>query len=116
MILTGSSVVDAAAEAKVSRGTVYSWLDQPRFVLALNDAKTAAMERLSLSLAALGDKAIKTLDAAMDDPEAGASVKIRAADIVINRILALREMVEFENRLNNLEIAISRQEKVVKNE
>ena len=103
MILTGSSVVEVAEAAKVSRGTVYNWLSQPIFTTAMNDEKALAMERLSLSLAALGVKAIKTLDDAMDDPEAGTSVKVRAADIVINRILSMREFVDVEERLVQLE-------------
>ena len=109
MILSGSSVVEAAATAKVSRGTVYNWLTQTEFRQALNDEKQTALERLSLALANLGEKAIRTLDSAMDDADAGASVKIRAADIVINRILTLRETVDIESRLSHLEEIIARQ-------
>lgn len=107
MILAGSSIVDAAAAANVTRATVYKWLGLPGFIMAMNDAKAEAMNQLSLSLAALGRKAIKTLDDAMDDQSAGASVRIRAADIVITKLMAMRDMVEFENRLLALEEAQS---------
>lgn len=108
ILISGGSVVQAAETAKVSRGTIYAWLDQAEFINAMNDTKAKAMDQLAIALMALGGKAIKTLDTAMEDPRAGVSARIRAADIVINRILTMREMVDFENRLSSLEAAINK--------
>lgn len=106
-LMAGGSVVQAAEAAKVSRGTVYTWLDQKQFTEAMNDAKADVMDQLAISLAALGEKAIRTLEAAMDDTRAGVSVKVRAADIVIARILDLKDLVDFECRLADLEATVS---------
>lgn len=103
LLLIGTPIKEVANLVNVSRGTIYRWLDQPRFQSTINKEKTQVVERLSLALASLGQKAVKTLEEALDDPSAGTSVRVRAADVVINRILSIRELVDFEDRLNRLE-------------
>lgn len=102
-LLSGANAVEAAAAAGVVTNTIYKWQKDPEFTEALNAAKSEAMDRLGRSLSALGDKAVMTLEAAMDDPDAGPAVKIRAADIVLNRALSIQDAAEFEKRLSNLE-------------
>lgn len=103
LLLTGMPIKEVADSLNVSRGTVYRWLDQPKFNEVVNHEKSLIVERLSLTLANLGQRAVDTLKEALDDPSAGTSVRVRAADIVIAKILSLRELVEFEDRLNRLE-------------
>lgn len=102
-LLSGANANEAAAAAGVVRNTLYKWQRDPDFIDALNQAKSEAMDRLGRSLSALGEKAVMTLDAAMDDPDAGPAVKIRAADIVLNRALSIQDAAEFEKRLSDLE-------------
>lgn len=103
LLLIGTSIKEVANTVNVSRGTVYRWLDQPNFQSTINKEKNQVVERLSLALASLGQKAVKTLEEALDDSTAGTSVRVRAADVVINRILSIREIVDFEDRLTKLE-------------
>jgi len=61
------------------------------------------MARLSRALIALGGSAVETLEETMSDKNQPAAVRVRAADIVTNRLLTMRESVEFEARLAELE-------------
>ena len=102
-LLTTGDIAAAARAAGVSRQTLYTWLREADFRAALQSAETAALESLSRALVRLGDKATATLDSAMSDDLAALPVKIRAADIVLSRLLQLRELVDLEARVTELE-------------
>lgn len=102
-LLNGGTVQGAADAAGVSRKTVYKWLSIPAFQEAINNAQAEAMARLSRALIALGGSAVLTLGEIMNDHTQPAAVRVRAADIVTNRLLTMRESVEFEARLAELE-------------
>lgn len=101
MIITGRSITDAAEAAHVRRQTVYGWLNQPSFRQVMEKEKTELLERISLSLTSLGDKAIRALDQALEDPNI--SVRLRAADIYFSQSRAYKDQVDFEKRLSELE-------------
>ena len=101
-LLNGGTIQAAADAAGVSRKTVYKWIDQPLFQAAINNAQAEAMARLSRALIALGGSAVETLEETMSDKNQPAAVRVRAADIVTNRLLTMRESVEFEARLAEL--------------
>lgn len=105
MIITGRSVADAAKAANVKRQTVYTWLNQPNFRQVMEKEKTELLERISLSLTSLGDKAIKALDQALEDPNI--SVRLRAADIYFSQSRAYKDQVELGARINALEDAVT---------
>ena len=102
-LLNGGTVQGAADAAGVSRKTVYKWLSIPAFQEAINSAQAEAMARLSRALIALGGSAIETLGETMSDKTQPPAVRVRAADIVTGRLLTMRESVEFEARLAELE-------------
>lgn len=105
-LLTCGDLSQAAAAANVSRTTVYRWLKQETFKLALTDAESEAIASLSRALVGLGERATKTLQAAMDDPlPTAAGARVRAADIVLARLLQLRELYSLESRIAALEAA-----------
>ena len=56
--------------------------------------------------AALADKAIDALEAVLVDTEAPRSVKVRAAGLVLDQLLQLRELRNTEARLAALEAAL----------
>ncbi len=96
--------ISAAAEAAgVSRETLYRWLARPDFSAALKDAEAAAVESLSRALVGLGDKATRVLGDVMDNTSGSDGAKLRAADIVLSNLLKLRELVELEKRIEELE-------------
>jgi transposase len=57
VLLTGTTVKDAADRAGVSRKTVYRWLKDPTFRATLDAATKDALNNLSLRVVALGNKA-----------------------------------------------------------
>lgn len=69
-------------------------------------AAQESLANLSRELVRLGTQAVTTLEGAMTDAEAAASTKVRAADVVLARLLQLRELVSIESRLSALESKI----------
>ena len=106
-LLEHGDVASAAEAAGVTRQTLYRWRKQEHFKRALAEAEGEALEGLSRALVRLGEKATETLEQAMDGAEKE-STKVRAADIVLSRLLQLRELVELEERVNELEKKLSR--------
>ena len=104
-LLTTGNIREAADSAKVSRETIYKWMKAPAFRDALKEGSREALERLSRALMSLGDKAVKALEDALDDPESKASAKVRPADVILGRLLQLKELADLEERISALEAA-----------
>jgi hypothetical protein len=102
-LLINYDITRAAKEAGVSRDTVYKWMRQEPFQDAINAGVAAALEGLSRSLVVLGDYAARTLGRTLVDDKAGPSVRLRAADVILGRLLQLKELVNLENRVEALE-------------
>ncbi len=102
-LLTEPDMTAAAKAAGVSRDTLYRWLAESAFQAALRDAEASAIAAVSRSLVRLAERAATTLDGAMTDPAAASSTKVRAADIVLARLLQVRELVALETRVAELE-------------
>lgn len=101
-LLTNGTIKSAATVAGVNRQTVYVWLKEEDFVLALREAEAAALEQLSRSLSALATGATSALhDALM--PSQKITVRLRASETVLNALLRIREMATVEQRLRALE-------------
>jgi len=102
-LLASGDVTQAAQSANVARQTVHKWLQQPAFKTALDLAEADKLHSLQSALVRLGDKATATLGAVLDSAAASDGAKVRAADIVLGRLLQLRELVELEARIAALE-------------
>ena len=102
-LLTNGDVSAAAKTAGVSRDTIHRWMHNERFLAALRDLTQQSLESLSRRLVVLADQAVSTLSQALEDTETPAGVKIRAADIILSRLLQLRELSDLEARVAALE-------------
>ena len=102
-LTTTGQVTDAAAAAKVARRTVYRWLRLDDFRGALAEAEGESLAALSRELVGMGTDATATIRATMADKTASPTVRLRAADIVLGRLLQLRELVALEDRVQALE-------------
>jgi transposase-like protein len=102
-LLTTGDVQAAAQQVGVSRDSLYRWLKQPVFIEAVRAAEAQAIDDLSRLLVRLGRTASGTLAKAMSDATTPVAAKIRAADIVLNRLLQLRELATLEARVVELE-------------
>jgi len=93
----------AARAAKVSRTTLYRWLrEDTTFQTALEAATVAALKEFSSTLVRLAEKAAQALEDALDKKQE-ITHRLRAADIVTGRLLAVRELIDIEARLAALE-------------
>jgi hypothetical protein len=108
-LASGSTVVDAAAAAGVTRRRVYAWLRQPAFnrrLQAIRDqVLSESIGRLVGSCAAAADTLRSLLDGA--DPR----LQLSAARAIIAAAIKGREHVDGEARLREEEFAIEKIEK-----
>lgn len=102
-LLTAPDVSAAAKDAGVSRETVYKWMQVPTFTTALHAAEADALAAVSRRLVRLADTAATTLETAMSDATTPAATRVRAADAVLSRLLQLRELIDLEGRVRELE-------------
>jgi transposase-like protein len=102
-LLTSGNVTAAATAAGVTRNTLYRWVRHDEtFVAELQAAEAEAVQGLSRVLAGLGDSAAAALKDALDSSQK-ITVRLRAAEIVTDRLLKIRELVELEQRITELE-------------
>lgn len=105
-LLTERDVRAAARAAKVGERTLARWLTFPAFREALLDAEGAAIDAATRRLLGLQSDAIDTLANTLSDPKAGAAVKLRAAQAILDYLLKMRELRNIESRLIRLEVMI----------
>mgnify|MGYP001434155531 CR=1 FL=1 len=109
-LLAGGTIAEAADAGKINRSTVYKWLESGVFQAEIKKATIEATNQLSRGLITLGGAAVKTLEGIINDQRQPASLRLRAADIIISRILDVKELLEFEDRLAALEAAIAEEQ------
>jgi hypothetical protein len=103
-LLRERTIIAACASCGIAWQTYHRWMDQPAFKAALQAETDAALSGLSRSMLSLTDKATNALEETLDnDGPMAAGARIRAADIVLSRLLALKELVELDRRIAALE-------------
>jgi transposase-like protein len=104
LVATGN-VSEAAAAAGVVRQTVYKWMAGDEvFKAALYAAETVALHSLQHELLAMTEEAIRALKELLASEKD--SVKLRAVDLVFNRLLQIREKIVLEERVAVIEGAL----------
>jgi hypothetical protein len=83
-LLTEGSIEKAAVKAGVSVRSVYTWLEQEKFLAAYHKARYGLIEGLVGQLLAIGSEAIATLREALSSPKQ--ALRIRSAGILLERI------------------------------
>jgi hypothetical protein len=102
------STIRAAAESVgVTDRTGRRWLADPEIIGALREAEAGALDAIQRSLTQLAADAVGALADALTDGDAGAAVKVRAADLILQRLLQFREAVGIEDRLLELEARLN---------
>ena len=108
-LLSSGNKTSAARAAGVDRSTLYRWMSSDaNFQAALEEATRASIQDFSRALVRLTDKAVKVLEDAMS-PKEKMDHRLRAADKVTSRLLAVRELVNLEERLGALEELLAKQ-------
>lgn len=113
-LLTERNTRAAAEKAKVAERTLYRWLADARFTQALTEAEGEVIAGATRRLLQLQDLAIDAVDVIFQDKDAAPAAKLRAAALVIDGLLKLRELRNVERRLAALENPQKAQTVVVK--
>lgn len=82
-LLQHGSTEKAAAAVGIHPATLWRWLKQPKFQQALREARREAFSRSIASLQQAASAAVATLVAIMNDAEAPAGSRVRAAQCVV---------------------------------
>jgi transposase-like protein len=109
--LLASGTVTAAAEAAgISRETLYRWLrTDAQFRAELHAAEALALAETTRRLVALSGHALTTITGVMLDATEPGAIRLRAADVILQRLLQLRELVTLEDRITALEESAGRE-------
>lgn len=103
-LLGGASQTAAAKAAGVNPRTLRTWLtEDPNFRANLRAAEAEAVSGMSRRLLGLGDLALDALADLLTDDETPDGLKLRTAQIVLERFMALRELADLETRIVDLE-------------
>ena len=111
-LLSERDVKSAAEAAGVALRTMFRWMDDPDFQAELKAAESAAISSAIRRLAHLSGTAVNTLQEIMEsekDLPPGARVKGAAANIVLSRLIPLKELADLESRLAAVEEALRNQ-------
>ena len=101
-LLQSKSVAQAAQTAGVSERTLYRWLGEADFRAALRQAELEALQAFSGGLVSLSQSTMQALKDGLS-PAEPITVRLRAAGLVLDAILKVRELVTVEERLTALE-------------
>jgi hypothetical protein len=104
-LLTQRNVEEAARAAGISVRTLLRWLKLPEFQDAYRQARRDAFGQATARLQQGTSAAATTLLKVMIDPSVPASVRVRAADSVLNHASKAIEIEDIEARLSELERA-----------
>lgn len=102
-LMIAPTITAAAKMAGVGERTAHTWLADPLFRAALTSAEREALTSASRQLTAALTSAVDKLQSLITDQDAGATVNLRAAVAVVEQVLKLREILDFEERLTALE-------------
>ena len=104
-LLSSRNVPEAAKAAGVGERTLWRWMTEPEFAMALTHAEGVAIDTATRRLVSLQDSAIDVLQTVLNDAQATPYMRLRAAGMVLDALLKLRELRNFEARLAALEAA-----------
>jgi hypothetical protein len=104
-MLTQRNVEEAARTVGVSTATLMRWQRLPVFQTAFREARRAAFLQSIARLQQGASAAATTLLKTMIDPNTPASVRVRAADCVLDHAAKAIELEDLEVRVTQLEQA-----------
>jgi hypothetical protein len=102
-LLTQRNIDEAARTAGISTRTLMRWLRVPGFQAAYREARRMAYSQAVARLQQGATAAATTLLKTMIDPGTPASVRVRAAECVMNHATKAIEIEDIEARVSALE-------------
>ena len=106
-LLQYPTVDQVAGAIGVNPRTVFRWLHNPDFRLALSQAEGEALDRIGRRLLVMSEQALSAIQDILDDPDKpGNTNKRLAAALILDQTMKLRELRNIESRLLDLEKAV----------
>jgi hypothetical protein len=104
-LLTHRNVEEAASAVQISTKTLLRWMKDPVFDRAFRAARRATFSQSVARLQQAAPAAVTTLLKTLVDANAPASVRVRAAECIMNHSIKAIELEDIEARLSELESA-----------
>jgi transposase-like protein len=104
-LLTQRNIDEAARSIGVAPNTLLKWQKLPEFEAGYREARKAAYRQAVARLQQGTSAAATTLLKTLIDPEAPASVKVRAAEAIFNHAAKAIEIEDIDARVSELERA-----------
>lgn len=104
-LLVQRNLEDAARAVGISPKTLLRWMKEPEFDAAYREARRTAFGQAVARLQQGASAAATTLLKTMIEPSTPASVRVRAAECVLNHAMKAIEIEDIEARLSELERA-----------
>ncbi len=102
-MLETPKIAQAALKAGIPHQTARRWVKLPAFQDAYKAAQRDLFDRALNGLMLKVDKAIETIGQVMDDLEAPANARLRAAQIILEQAIQVHKMSELEAKYVELE-------------
>lgn len=103
-LLSGCSLVETARKTGCNEKTIRRWLESDSFTQALKVGESRVLERVSLRLVGVAEKAVGVLSELLEHPEQpGAGVRRLVAGNLLELCARWRELNDIETRLQALE-------------
>ena len=104
-LMTNQGVDNAARAVGITPRTLYRWLNEPQFDKAYRKARRASFGQGTARLQQAAGAAVTSVLKIMVDPNAAASTRLRAADLVLTHGARAIELEDIEARVSELERA-----------
>jgi hypothetical protein len=105
-LLSNRNVEETARAIKITPRTLYRWLNEPEFDRAYRKARRKAFGQATGRLQQACSAAVSVMMKTMVDANAGASVRLRAADMVYSHAAKAIEIEDVDLRVSELERAM----------
>jgi transposase-like protein len=104
-LLSQRNIEEAAKSISVVPNTLLRWMKEPEFDAAYREARRSAFGQSISRLQQASSAAVTTVLKLMVDPNAPASTRLRAAEIVLDKTARAIELDDLDVRLSELERA-----------
>jgi hypothetical protein len=101
-LMTEPTLAAAAAKVGVSESALIRWKSEPEFKAGLQATQAAAVDGMVSQMVSIAGDAVAALRAGLGEDKP-IHIRLRATDIYLGKLLQLRQMVDFEQRLLALE-------------
>lgn len=102
-LLTQRNIDEAAKSIKVAPNTLLNWMKLPEFQKAYREARRTAFGQSIARMQQLSNAAVSVVGKMMLDQNAPASIRLRAADLVLSHSAKAIEIEDIEARVADLE-------------